>query len=220
MAHRILLAVLALYWSVSASALDFLAECPAAIDLVVTFEVVGPTYYTRHLQRPIWPGGASGATIGIGYDLGHQVPPVIRRDWVAHPQVDDLPAAAGAVGQAGKEATARIRHVQTPLRLAEQVFTASTVPRYWAMTRRAFPGIDALPPCTQGAMFSLVYNRGSGMAGRTRIEMRTIRDQCIPFEDRQCIADEIVKMTRLWKGTTIEKGMTRRRQAEANLALR
>ena len=34
-------------------------------------------------------------------------------------------------------------------------------------TRAAFPGVDALPADAQGALVSLVYNRGPGMTGET-----------------------------------------------------
>lgn len=196
-----------------------LADCTAAIDLVVEFEISSRGYYNARLVHPIWPGAASGVTIGVGYDLGHQIPTVIRLDWQAHPQSGDLPPAAGVTGERARPLTRAMQHVQTPLRLAEDVFTASTVPRYWRSTARAFPGIEGLRPCAQGALFSLVYNRGSAMAGSTRTEMRAIRDQCVPLRDHQCIADQIRRMDRLWRGTSIEAGMTRRRNAEADLAL-
>ncbi len=195
-----------------------LADCPEAIDLVVSFEISSPAYYNRALVRPIWPGAASGVTIGVGYDLGHQIPTVIRLDWRGHEQVDDLPDAAGVTGERARPLAQAMRHVETPLALAEDVFAASTVPRYWQATARAFPGIEGLGPCAQGALFSLVYNRGAAMAGAKRVEMREIRDRCVPRRDHQCIADQIRRMERHWFGTTIEAGMSRRRQAEARLA--
>src|SRR5690606_22006779 len=87
--------------------------CPAAVDLIVQFEIVSHGYYTRHLTKPIWPGGASGATIGIGYDLGHQVPPVIKKDWRQHQQFTLLPQAAGIVGRPAKQVTAGMANVVT-----------------------------------------------------------------------------------------------------------
>ena len=41
---------------------------PAAAALIVRWEVSSPAHYTRRLDRPIWPQGASGITWGIGYD--------------------------------------------------------------------------------------------------------------------------------------------------------
>lgn len=193
--------------------------CKAAIEMVVAFEIVSPAYYTRHLIKPIWPGGASGPTWCIGYDGGHQLPSTIQADWQQHPHRDQLTATGGVTGAAAKSMVAQLKHITTEIPYCAAVFEQSTVPRYWGMTRRAFPGVDALQPCAQGALFSLVYNRGSGMAGQKRVEMRAIRDDCIPRQDPQCIADQIMAMNRIWKGTDIELGMYRRRQAEARLAL-
>jgi len=192
---------------------------PAGVALVVAFEVVSPRYYRAHLLRPIWPGGASGATIGIGYDLGHQIAPVIRADWHAHARVEDLATAALIVGEPARAVVIGLRDIETPYPLAEQVFRESTLPRYWQATVRAFPGIEELRPGARDALFSLVYNRGSAMAGSSRVEMRAIRDDCVPAVDYQCIADNILAMRRLWRGTAIEGGMNRRREAEAELVL-
>src|SRR5215204_6101035 len=42
----------------------------AGLDLLVAFEVTAPAYYEKKLRRPVWPGGESGVTVGIGYDVG------------------------------------------------------------------------------------------------------------------------------------------------------
>jgi hypothetical protein len=42
-----------------------------AIDLIVFYEVNDEPTYTRRYTAPTWPGGASGVTIGIGYDIGY-----------------------------------------------------------------------------------------------------------------------------------------------------
>lgn len=194
-------------------------SCPEAIELVIGFEISSRAYYNRHLIRPTWPGAASGVTIGIGYDLGHQVRPVIAQDWREHRHVDELGQASGVKGAAAKALVPPMRHIETPLNLASEVFEESTVPRYWQSAERAFPGMQELRPCAQGALFSLVYNRGSAMAGSTRQEMRAIRDECVPMRDHLCIAEQIRKMVRLWEGTSIENGMRRRRQAEAEMVL-
>lgn len=191
--------------------------CQAAVDMVIQFEIISPAYYRKALERPIWPGGASGVTIGVGYDLGHQIPTVITLDWDRHPQAHQLPDAAGITGQSARSVRDTMDSVVTAYPLAADVFEISTVPRYWQMTRRAFPGIDDLTPCARGALFSLVYNRGSAMVGDRRREMRTIRDECIPRQDYHCIASQITAMSRIWAGTGIEAGMTRRRQAEATM---
>lgn len=193
--------------------------CDAAIAMVVEFEIISRAYYQKRLTKPIWPGGASGVTIGVGYDLGHQIPTVIDLDWRNHAQAQLLPAAAGVTGTSAKQLTAGMAHIITPIDLAEAVFELSTIPRYWQMTRRAYPGIDSLTPCAKGALLSLTYNRGAAMAGDRNREKRAIRDDCVPRGDNHCIAGQIQAMTRLWAGTSIETGMRRRREAEAELAV-
>lgn len=209
--------VLACSWAVSSLASPV---TPEGVALVVHFEISSPAYYERYLRRPIWPGGASGVTIGVGYDLGHQVPPVIREDWRGHPNVGELVGVSGIKGATAKSHAIGMRHIQTPLACAQEVFTRTTVPRYWAATRRAFPGVEQLRAGARDALFSVVYNRGTAMAGASRQEMRIIRDTCVPQADYQCIADQILSMRRLWRGTPNEAGLSRRREAEAGMVFR
>lgn len=42
-----------------------------AIALIVGCEVSGKANYEARYQRPVWPKGLSGITIGIGYDVGY-----------------------------------------------------------------------------------------------------------------------------------------------------
>jgi len=54
--------------------------------------------YNRFLIHPEWPGAASGVTIGVGYDLGYNSAAVIRQDWAASDDVNQLATAAGITG--------------------------------------------------------------------------------------------------------------------------
>lgn len=191
---------------------------PAAFDLIVAFETGGRRAYDRKYQRPVWPGASSGATIGIGYDLGHATKPVILMDWPEHPQQQELPRGAGITGRAARPVTAQMQHVVTTFPLAEDVFCRTSVVKYWRMTHRAFgDGFADLRPNAQGALVSLVYNRGAGMQGGAREEMRTMRDRCIPSQDYPCLAQQMRAMKRVWRGKDIERGMSTRRDAEAAL---
>ncbi len=40
------------------------------------------------MSSPIWPGGESGITIGIGYDLAHVNHKQFRQDWSHLPKKD------------------------------------------------------------------------------------------------------------------------------------
>lgn len=192
---------------------------PPAFDLIVQYETAGRATYERRYIRPIWPGASSGATIGVGYDLGHASPQVILADWAEHPQQLELPRGAGVTGQAARAVTAQMQHVTTQWPLAQTVFRCTSVINYWRITERSFGKHFAnVSPNAQGALVSLVYNRGGSMTGDRRREMRVIRDECLPRQDYACIAGQLRAMNRIWKGTDIEAGMQSRRNAEARLA--
>lgn len=195
----------------------------ASMKLILDFEVGGgETYYNNHgLKSPIWPGAASGVTIGVGYDLGYNSAATIRSDWEAqldNATVTRLCTVAGKTGQTAKAALSSVKDIVVPWPAALAVYEAVTIPKFVDQTRTAFPGYDNLDPNCQGALVSLVFNRGGSMKGDRRIEMRAIRD-LVPQKDYAGIADQLRKMKRLWKGTDIEKGMNRRRDAEADLVL-
>lgn len=203
-------------------------ECPAAVDLIIRFEVISFAYYDRHLQGVICPPAASGPTWGIGTDGGHQTRRQILGDWHMHPDVTRLAETSGVVGQAACRpfVASRLHDVRTPLSMARPVFIASTLPRYDAMAARLYAdGWTALTPCARGSLRSLTYNRGAGTTGESRREIRHIRDECVPVakadpaQAARCIARELRAMTRVWVGTSIEAGMRNRRYGEADVAI-
>ena len=196
---------------------------PAGVELIIDFEVGGRQQYVSRYQRPICPActsTASGVTIGLGYDLRHQQPMTIRRDWAEHPQVGDLPQASGVGGTQAVQLTRQLQHVITPLAMAERVFLQSSAVEYRRRADRCYPGLSGMPQPVIDALVSVTYNRGcpTGMVDRGR-EARAIRDQCIPQRDAMCVAAQIRAMSRIWVGSTIQDGMARRRNAEAALAI-
>jgi len=192
-----------------------------AVDLIIAFEIGSQAAYTATYERPIWPGAASGVTVGIGYDLGYQSAQVIALDWFAHPRVDRLQTAAGITGTSARTHARSLTDITVRWDLAREVFDQTMLLKYWRTTRRVFghQHFDMLPANAQGALTSLVFNRGGSMTGDKRVEMRAIRDTCLPAQDVACIARFIRAMKRIWIGTTIQRGMDRRRDAEADLAL-
>lgn len=193
-----------------------------AIELIVSFEIGSQALYVRRYQQPIWPGAASGVTIGIGYDLGHQRAATILMDWHRHDERARLASMAGITGTAARAALPQVRDIIVTWDHAIAVFRDASLIEYCRRARRAFgpASFDAAPPLVRGALVSLVYNRGASMTGPARAEMRHIRDVCLPAGDAGCVADQIRAMTRLWRGSSIEAGMQRRRYAEAALAAR
>ncbi|PJK03881.1 hypothetical protein CO615_00010 [Lysobacteraceae bacterium NML75-0749] len=192
----------------------------AGVSLLIAHEIVSPVYYTRRLQGIACPGGSSGPTRGIGWDDGMQTRSRIAAAWAAHPQLERILPASGQTGRARCRAYRDAnRDVRTPYALAESVFVDWALPDYHAQTARAFRnGFDALPQHAQDSLVMTVYNRGSGMNGARRAEMRTLRDVCVPAGDTACMAAQYRQMVRLWRGTDIEAGMRKRYEDTARLA--
>lgn len=192
---------------------------PAAIALIVRWEVTSPAHYARRLQGVICPGGASGPTWGIGWDGGHQSVQANRKAWSMRSDVDRLAATSGAVGPAAcARARAVLRDVRVTLQQAQQVFADVMLPTYHRATLRAYPGIQAIGARPEGAMVSNVFNRGGSMVGSRAREKRHIRDVCVPAGDAACIAAQLRASCRLWRGTPNEAGLCGRRESEAALA--
>lgn len=169
-------------------------------------------------QPSDWPGGDSGITIGLGYDLGYESAGDFQNDWQPLLSAGDFTALTQVIGLKGTDAKAKapgLKTIKIKSSDAESVFLERSVPKYQKLTQQAFPGVDDLPADAQGALFSLVYNRGAGMNGDSRAEMRAIRD-LVPQGDLQGIADQIRAMKRLWEGKGLD-GLLKRRDAEADL---
>jgi len=168
-------------------------------------------------QPSKWPGGASGITIGIGYDLGYENED-FKEDWspyLTEEQVEKLSTAFGKRGESAHTIADQFSDITIKRADAEAVFDKRSLPKYEEMTRYAFPGFDDLPRDAQGALVSLVFNRGASMKGDGRIEMRAVKE-LVPKGDLKGIADQIRAMKRLWVGKGLD-GLLARRDAEASL---
>lgn len=190
-----------------------------AIELILEFEIGGgKEYYENFLQHPTWPEGESGITIGIGYDVGYNSVEVFNQDWHKLEDVDRkrLSDCCGLKKDAAQQRLASVRDLIISWELAWEVFNVVTVPKFYNFTKQTFPGFEELPPDVQGGLVSLVFNRGTSLEGNRRLEMRAIRD-LVPKKDVKGIAEQIRQMKRIWEGTSIARGMNRRRDAEADL---
>jgi hypothetical protein len=192
---------------------------PRAEKLILDFEVGGgQAYYNKKLLRPTWPGGASGVTIGVGYDLGYNTSAQFTTDWgtrLARPEFTRLAACLGKKGQPAKALIAGVHDIQVLWPAASAVFFALTVPRFYRQALGAFPGMDKLPADAQGALISLVFNRGGSLKGKSRVEMKAIHD-LVPRGDLKGIAAQLRLMKRLWIGKGLD-GLLKRRDEEAKL---
>jgi hypothetical protein len=152
--------------------------------------------------------------------LGYQTVDAFESDWgeyLTRLQIDRLRGVIGLRELKAKNRTAEFADIRIRRGDAEEVFTKRSIPLYTERARQAFPGLDALPPDAQGAIVSLVYNRGTSLVDKPgedrRKEMRAIR-AAIPLGDLQEIADQLRLMKRLWKPTS---GLIARREQEALL---
>lgn len=216
---RILLLLL-LIFSGFASAQSRQVVSDAGEKFIARWEVGGPELYTRKYQVPIWPGNsASGVTIGIGYDLGHNSTERILDDWREHEHRGYLAAMSGFKGQSAGNLAKRRAWIKTPLPLAMKVFRDPTLIRYYNIARRSFPGLQDQDQAVIDMIVDLVYNRGGNMIGKDREEMRYIANVCFPARDHACTANQIRKMSRIWAGRPLGKGLIARRNQEADFIM-
>jgi hypothetical protein len=196
-----------------------------SLDLILEFEVGGgENYYNKFLKNPAWPGEQSGVTIGVGYDLGYVNKAEFSEDWkdLRKETFDRLYKVVGIKGYNAKNLIRGLKDITIPWDLALKVFNNKTVTKFYNLTRQTFPNFDNLPEDAKGGLVSLVFNRGNALQGDRRREMKLIRDgmKLVSVYDQKAltfIANQIRNMKRIWIGGSIEKGMSRRRDAEAKL---
>lgn len=190
-----------------------------AYNLIVRYEVSSKEYYEKKLQRPLWPGGDSGVTIGIGYDLGYTSASAFREDWNGILNDAAIKALLPAIGKKSldaKKIIANFSDVEITWAQAELQFK-NFLPYVIAEAESAFPPIEKLDnDICRGAIVSLVYNRGGAISNTPRrIEMYNIRELMKKGRFDQ-VPQEIRKMKRLWLGKGLD-GLIERRELEARL---
>lgn len=211
----------------------------AIIGYEVGAEYVGDIrYYNSRLAKPTYPGGDSGVTVGIGYDLGYNTVAQIRKDWEGKVNGNVLSFLITCAGLKGKDAARKIKPetsvFKIPYDVAYSVFTNSTLPRFCIEAKESFPSIEKLNPLAQAVIVSVVFNRGNGLVDTStnaqkegrRKEMRNLV-KAIDKVDYNVIANEIESMKRLWDGVPdfdgdVEvkmQGLIDRRIAESKLII-
>lgn len=189
-----------------------------SIELIIQHEIGGREVYTRKYQKPIWAGGDSGLTIGIGYDLGYIKEKDLFSDW-AGLNLNFLNAMKRFCGVKGEVVKTMMRgevlNVVIPYNMAYDVFVKKSLPKYYAMTKKIYPQLDSLNEDTRGALVSMVYNRGAKLDGESRKEMKAIVE-LVAKQDYDGIAEQIERSKRLWENRGLD-GLVIRREAEADL---
>lgn len=194
----------------------------AAIDLIVANEIGSKALYEKKYRKPVWPGGQSGVTVAIGYDLGYQTRDKVAKDFGAYlpgAMIIAMQNVVGLKGEAARRALSTVSgRVSIPWEAAMNVFVGVDLPRYEAMLIRACPGVENLPPDCFGALASITYNRGPGgftASGDRFSEMRVIRSMIIAG-NYAGIPGQIRKMKRIWANANLP-GLITRREQEAKL---
>jgi len=200
----------------------------AAIDLILESEGVDQPWK--------WPEGSSGITLGFGCDIGADPPSLeFWRGILSDDEITLLSQAKGKTGENAHRLEDRFRSIHITRVDALKVFMDFSLPREIQTTLKAFPGIEFMPAPVQGAIVSLVYNRGTDTtdapSSTRRREMRIIHEILVEFQTftpeqrAACQAEYIIKialqirkMKRLWAGTG-QRGLLVRRDAEADLCL-
>jgi hypothetical protein len=198
-----------------------------ATSLIIASEVSGVSQYRERFHRPTWPGGSSGVTIGIGYDLGFVNLREFRSDWGTYIPAADFALLAECCGVHSERARTVLRsvsRVDIPWPVADRQYLEQIQPRRIGETESVLRNCELLSPDSLGALVSLVYNRGAAgflvpqskdPAGRFR-EMRNIRGlmEAKRFSD---VPLQLLSMRRLWQSTPGGEGLVLRRELEAQL---
>lgn len=195
----------------------------SAIDLIIAEEVTSKAYFIKHYTRPEWPGGASGVTIGIGYDLGYATREKVRADWAKHVSPAMLSVMQSCCGVTGGAASSLLRQVKQAIQVgwdpSIDVFMNRDIPAWEQTCLKALgPNFLLMNSTCRGILVSIAYNRGAGgfnsSTDRNR-EMLAIHN-AVKAKNWSVIPALIDSMARLWVGTTVA-GVAKRRHREAAL---
>jgi GH24 family phage-related lysozyme (muramidase) len=181
-----------------------------ALQFIIQEEVTDKNYYNSHDASPSIPGGKSGITIGIGYDLGQVSPAQFQIDWGNLLSASVMSQLLPFVGKSGltQSALAPIGGIKIPWDAAVTEFEEQTLPQTIEDTRSIYPQLDDLPSESQAALVSLVYNRGNSLLHKdTMIAIQQdLRNGNLKDIPRQFYAMQ-----------PIQKALAPRRQREGNL---
>jgi hypothetical protein len=192
----------------------------SAYRLILASEVSSEEVYASKYTRPVWPGGNSGVTIGIGYDLGDKSVRAFKAHWLdilTNEQIRQLREACRLSGENAKTAVDLLQDVEISWDVARTQF-GKFLPIIMGETEAAFPNCDRLNDMSFGALVSLVYNRGSNTS-RTNDRRREMFDikQLMQHEEFSHVPACIRSMKRLWEANPMARGLLLRRELEAQL---
>lgn len=195
----------------------------AAVDLIVAEEITSRAYYNARCRHFEWPGGASGPTVGIGYDCGHVTRDELAQDWAGLLDANAVAWLQAAVGIKGAAARDWVRQhgrgVTIEYDVAMRQFSERELPKWIERVRASLPRFAELPPDCAGAIVSLAYNRGCSwdLTGDRYVEMAWIKQHMLAG-DFAAIPGEIRRMARLWTGAVHQRRLKEAALFERGLA--
>jgi len=192
-----------------------------AVDMIRVFEISSKKQYEKLYQKPTWPYGLSGVTIGIGYDVGYVNKAWLHEDWDSlnlDAEVKALEPACEVTGERAHALIPGLSNIKISFDIADAQFSSRVLPRTVSETLYALPNAGTLPNDSLGALVSLVYNRGASFKNNTDryAEMRDIRLYTVQKKFEK-IPGALRSMKRLWEGDPKMAGLVRRRELEARL---
>jgi len=173
-------------------------------------------------KSPYVPQGsnASGVTIGYGYDLGQQTVAKMRAMLTGYFTEEQLTRLEQSIGLKGDNALAIIPSL-SDITISKEEATSLAMKmksKYAQIVVDTYPEVLNTHPHCQGAMLSLVINRGTSFVKpnvASRVEMRNIHDNLISGSLSD-IPNQFRSMKRLWVGKGLD-GLIIRREDEAKL---
>lgn len=169
---------------------------------------------------PYVPAGSSGVTVGYGYDLGQQSSAQVMLDLNGLYNEHDLARLLAVVGMQGDAARGALGTVSN-IQISKESALALAVTmkkRYAKDVVSIYPGALGLHPFCQGALLSLVINRGTSLVDRpgqvSRIEMRQIQED-FSSQDIDKIPSRLEEMQKYWVSSE-NRGVGIRRRQEAD----
>jgi hypothetical protein len=211
---------------------DWRASISAAgYQFIVRWETGGKSYYEQVIKgRPIWPGFASGITIGCGFDLGYHTLEQFREQWGTRLGASDFQRLSTTTGfktdapnREAKVARAKalvrsFSDIVVPWDIAIEQFDNAKYPDILRQLFAALDNLDRLHPHSRAALLSLTFNRGPAYKreGDRFKEMRAIRAAMTSgtATDFAGIPDLLRAMQRIWGETS---SLAERRRGEAQL---
>jgi len=185
--------------------------------LIINSETGGKSYYNKLLKFPTVPPGYSGITWGAGFDGKYNSQANIIRIWskLGKDNTVKLAKTSGLNHTKSLKYLPEVKDILVTWDLATEVFNKETVPQYYNLALRTYPGLDELKPNAIAAVVSCVFNRGNNLIGASRVEMRDLKPAILK-KDYKKMAELFRSMKRLWVGKG-QDGLLIRREKEAKL---